>query len=107
MDHLHGYNGELLLNKKLKLYLRLKKLFHVLLMVVVSLVAIFGLMKALPSAFLPTEDQGYLLVTTTTPDAASTSRTSAAINDARQVIESVDGVVAQASASGFDLLGRL
>ena len=85
----------------------IRRTTRVVLMVVVSLVAIFGLMKALPSAFLPTEDQGYLLVTVTTPDAASTSRTSAAIDDAREVIGSIDGVVAQASASGFDLLSGI
>ena len=80
---------------------------RVVLLVAVSLVAIVGLMKVLPSGFLPTEDQGYLMVTVNTPDASSVSRTKQSIEEARTVIGSVDGVAAQASAAGFDLISGI
>ncbi len=75
-----------------------------LLFVVVAGVAIFLFSRMLPSGFLPTEDQGYLMVTVTTPEAASVNRTREAIAEATRVISQQEGVAAQASTAGFDLL---
>ena len=60
--------------------------------------------KALPSGFLTTEDQGYLMVSVGLPDAASASRTEKAINKAATVIRSIEGVESEASTAGFDLI---
>ena len=66
--------------------------------------ATFMLFRVLPSGFLTTEDQGYLMVAVDLPDAASVSRTEAAIERAVKVIRSMEGVRYEASTAGFDLL---
>ena len=48
----------------------------VVLALVIVAVAVWGLMRV-PTAFLPTEDQGYLIVATQLPDGASKQRTDA------------------------------
>ncbi len=75
-----------------------------LLLIGVAAIAIFAISRLLPSGFLPTEDQGYLMVSVTTPEAASVSRTREAIAQAGAVIARQDGVAAQASTAGFDML---
>jgi HAE1 family hydrophobic/amphiphilic exporter-1 len=60
--------------------------------------------KVLPSGFLTTEDQGYLMVSVELPDAASASRTEKAISKAASVIRSIEGVESEASTAGFDLI---
>lgn len=62
------------------------------------------LFKALPSGFLTTEDQGYLMVSVELPDAASVARTEEAIDKAVKLIRSTEGVRYEASTAGFDLL---
>ena len=75
-----------------------------LLLVVATGAATFMLFRTLPSGFLTTEDQGYLMVAVDLPDAASVSRTEAAIERAVKVIRSMEGVRYEASTAGFDLL---
>ncbi|CAN5535440.1 multidrug efflux RND transporter permease subunit [soil metagenome] len=53
--------------------------------------AIWGLIKA-PTAFIPTEDQGYIMVAVQLPDAASLDRTQAAMRDLAEAIRKVPGV---------------
>lgn len=60
--------------------------------------------KSLPSGFLTTEDQGYLMVSVELPDAASVARTEAAIAKAAEIIRSTEGVEYEASTAGFDIL---
>lgn len=62
------------------------------------------LFKALPSGFLTSEDQGYLMVSVELPDAASVARTEEAIEKAVKIIRSTEGVRYEASTAGFDLL---
>ncbi len=58
---------------------------------VLVLLAMWGLMRT-PTAFIPTEDQGYIMVAVQLPDAASLGRTQAAMRDIAQAIQKVPGV---------------
>lgn len=75
-----------------------------LLLVVLTGGATLFFFKSLPSGFLTSEDQGYLMVSVELPDAASVSRTEAAIEKAVKIIRSTEGVRYEASTAGFDLL---
>lgn len=75
-----------------------------LLLVAITGAATFMLFRALPSGFLTSEDQGYLMVSVELPDAASVARTEEAIEKAVKIIRAMDGVRYEASTAGFDLL---
>jgi len=82
-------------------------------MVVLALVlvggAIWGLTRV-PTAFLPTEDQGYLIVPAQLPDGASKERTDAVMQKISKIAGDVPGVehvVAVSGISIFDNLARL
>jgi HAE1 family hydrophobic/amphiphilic exporter-1 len=53
--------------------------------------AIFGLTR-IPTAFLPLEDQGYMLVAVTLPDGAALPRTQATLDDVSRRMHAVPGV---------------
>ncbi len=76
-------------------------------MVIIALLltvgAFWGLSR-LPTAFIPIDDQGYLMVATQLPDGASLSRTSAALDHVREVAEKVPGVEQVISLAGMSLL---
>ena len=59
--------------------------------------------KRLPSAFLPTEDQGYAFVALQLPDAASLERSGAAAAHVERAIMDVPGVEGITSVMGFSL----
>lgn len=75
-----------------------------LILILLMGVATLLLFKSLPSGFLTTEDQGYLMVSVELPDAASVARTEAAIAKAAEIIRSTEGVEYEASTAGFDIL---
>ncbi len=58
----------------------------------------------LPSSFLPTEDQGYLLVAMRLPDAASLERSNAAARKIEERVRKIPGVASVFTVVGFDLL---
>lgn len=70
------------------------------------LVTIGGAMlgNRLPSSFLPTEDQGYLLVAMRLPDAASLERSDAAARKIEERVRRIPGVASVFTVVGFDLL---
>ncbi len=53
--------------------------------------SIWGLMRT-PTAFIPTEDQGYMMVAVQLPDAASLGRTQEAMGEIAKAIQKVPGV---------------
>lgn len=63
-----------------------------------------GLFKAVPTGFLPSEDQGSFIVETRLPEAASLNRTIAAQNEVEAVLSDLPGVVSVTSVKGFSLL---
>ena len=56
-----------------------------------STAAIWGLIKT-PTAFIPTEDQGYVMTIVQMPNAASIERTAAVMAEVAKVIQNVPGV---------------
>ncbi len=60
--------------------------------------------SVLPTGFLPTEDQGYLITAIQLPDAASQDRTRAVIEEMNQVLADVEGVKTWFTLGGLSLL---
>ena len=80
---------------------------HSLVMVVVALViagAGFWGISRLPTAFIPTEDQGYVVIGVQLPDAASLGRTTAVLDEVSRMAEAVPGVDNAIAISGISVL---
>jgi hydrophobic/amphiphilic exporter-1 (mainly G- bacteria), HAE1 family len=60
--------------------------------------------RSLPTGFLPTEDQGYVIAGIQLPDAASLARTTLAIEKMNRIIASAPGVAAWNSWGGRSIL---
>ena len=66
-------------------------------------VAIFGLTQ-IPTAFIPIEDQGYMVLNVMLPDGSSLDRTDAVLERMRQQINKIDGIANVISIDGVSLL---
>lgn len=66
-------------------------------------VAVWGLTR-LPTAFLPIEDQGYVLISAQLPDGASKERTDAVMNEVGKIAEVTPGVDQVLTISGISVL---
>ncbi|MGO6905740.1 efflux RND transporter permease subunit, partial [Rhizobium ruizarguesonis] len=66
-------------------------------------VAVWGLTR-LPTAFLPIEDQGYVLISAQLPDGASKERTDAVMNEVGKIAEATPGVDQVLTISGISVL---
>jgi HAE1 family hydrophobic/amphiphilic exporter-1 len=79
------------------------------LMVVIAL-ALAGLggwgVARLPSAFIPDEDQGYLIVGVQLPDGASLERTTAALDQAGAIAKALPGVKQVTAIAGMSVLNN-
>ena len=62
------------------------------------------LFKAVPTGFLPSEDQGYFIVETRLPEAASVNRTEAAQRQVEEMLSGLPGVESVTSVIGFSIL---
>jgi HAE1 family hydrophobic/amphiphilic exporter-1 len=69
----------------------------------VSAAAYLGMIST-PTAFVPEEDQGYMMVNTQLPDGASQQRTSGAIQKVNKVIADTPGIAYNIAISGYSLL---
>jgi HAE1 family hydrophobic/amphiphilic exporter-1 len=82
------------------------RLLVIVMVAYVGLVATTGLFfSALPTGFVPEEDQGYLFVNVQLPDAASTDRTIEVMGELDQIYRQVPGVADTLSIAGYSLLG--
>ncbi len=63
-----------------------------------------GLMKAVPTGFLPNEDNGYFFIHVQLPDAASQERTEAVLRKAEKILTASPVVQHVTTASGYGLL---
>lgn len=70
----------------------------------VSVVAIVVLWRAMPSGFLPEEDQGYLTIMVELPEAASLQRCESAMAHVQEVVSQNKNVESIAYASGFNMM---
>lgn len=82
-----------------------KRTFVIYALLLLGVVAMF---RNLPSAFLPDEDQGLLIVQIQTPPNSSAERTQTVIDKVRTYLleEEKDGVVSAFNISGFNFAGR-
>ena len=74
------------------------------LIVAVMAVAILLCWRTLPTGFLPVEDEGYMMVLVTTPDASSLDTTLRAMQHAEKIITSHPAVEYASLAAGFDMM---
>jgi HAE1 family hydrophobic/amphiphilic exporter-1 len=70
---------------------------------VLVVVAVWGL-ERVPTAFLPDEDQGYLIVSAQLPDGASKERTDAVMQQIAAIAQKVPGVESVVTVSGVSVL---
>ncbi|MCO8146103.1 efflux RND transporter permease subunit [Rhodovulum tesquicola] len=63
-----------------------------------------GLFRAVPTGFLPSEDQGSFIVETRLPEAASVNRTEAAQRQVEEILLGLPGVESVTSVIGFSIL---
>jgi HAE1 family hydrophobic/amphiphilic exporter-1 len=75
----------------------------VVLALVLVVVAVWGLARV-PTAFLPDEDQGYLIVSAQLPDGASKQRTDAVMQQIAAIAKKVPGVDNVVTVSGISIL---
>ncbi|HXZ15441.1 MAG TPA: efflux RND transporter permease subunit [Roseiarcus sp.] len=68
--------------------------------------AIWGLTRV-PTAFLPDEDQGYLIVSAQLPDGASKERTDAVMQQISKIAKAIPGVDHAVTVSGVSILDNL
>lgn len=72
-----------------------------------TLGAIALVWHALPSGFLPEEDQGYVMVSVNTPAASSLQTTRRAMLQADSLIRATPGVAATSFAAGFNMMAGI
>jgi hydrophobic/amphiphilic exporter-1 (mainly G- bacteria), HAE1 family len=75
----------------------------VLIGIALALVAFWGIAR-IPTAFIPNEDQGYLMVAAQLPDGAALGRTTAAMDYARKVAQATPGVDQVITIAGMSAL---
>jgi len=61
----------------------------------------YGSFRVVPTGFIPTQDQGYLIVSIQLPDGASLSRTDAVVRQAAGIALKVPGITGVVSFAGF------
>lgn len=70
-----------------------------------GLVAVLVLLfNTVPTAFVPTEDQGYILTSVKLPEGASLQRTNEVVDQINEILNSTPGVAHILSFSGYSLL---
>ncbi len=77
----------------------------VFLAVVVAVIAVVW--KRLPSGFLPEEDQGYVMVMVSTPEASSLQVTRETMLQAENVIRRMPEIASTSFAAGFDMMAGI
>jgi multidrug efflux pump len=74
--------------------------------VFVVIVGLAGLLwRHIPTAFLPTEDKGYMAIAVQLPDAASLQRTVATVSQIEGILRQEPGVQGFVALAGFSILG--
>jgi hydrophobe/amphiphile efflux-1 (HAE1) family protein len=84
--------------------LAIKRLILALCLLGAIMVAAGGIMKKVPGAFVPAEDQGYFLGTVIMPDASSLNRTMAVSEQLQQILDAQPAIERTLVISGFSIL---
>src|SRR5580765_5715 len=82
----------------------IRKMFRSMAFIGVLIFVIIALVRNIPGGFVPEEDQGFLLVNTLLPDAASLERTDAVMKKAEAILKHSEAVDGYNAISGFSLL---
>ncbi|RAI58107.1 efflux RND transporter permease subunit [Roseicella frigidaeris] len=69
------------------------------------LLGVFGLFRQLPTAFIPSEDLGYVFVNVQLPSAASLERTDAALGEVVGILRETPGVAGVIGIAGTSMVG--
>ena len=85
----------------------IKHVARTALFVCVSIALIAVCWKFLPKGFLPNEDEGYLIVSVSTPEASSLERTLSAMNHVDKIVSSHKEVRFSALAAGFNMVAGI
>ena len=72
-------------------------------LVIVSILMIF-IMKALPTGFIPSEDQGYFFINAATPKAASLERTDVVMQKVEAILARTEGIKYYLIVPGYSIL---
>ena len=75
--------------------------------IAVVLAVIFVVWRKLPAGFLPEEDQGYVMVMVSTPEASALPVTQAAMEEADAVIRTLPEVASTSFAAGFNMMAGI
>jgi len=81
-----------------------RKMFRSLAFIGILIYATVMLVQRIPGGFVPEEDQGYILVNTLLPDAASLERTDAVMRKAEAILEKNEAVEGFNTITGYSLL---
>ncbi len=76
----------------------------VIIMLVVMFVGLFFLFKAKPTGFIPTEDEGRLYVTYEMPEAASTTRSIAMLDQISDSLQTIPEISVVGGLAGFNII---
>lgn len=66
---------------------------------------VYGLFRALPTGFVPSEDQGYLFINVQLPNAASLERTQQALDTVSRILQRTPGVANSVGIDGNSMVG--
>ncbi|RVH18356.1 efflux RND transporter permease subunit [Sinorhizobium meliloti] len=66
---------------------------------------VYGLFRALPTGFVPSEDQGYLFINLQLPNAASLERTQQALDTVSRILQRTPGVANSVGIAGNSMVG--
>ncbi|GAB4487642.1 MAG: efflux RND transporter permease subunit [Raineya sp.] len=75
-----------------------------MLLVLFSVLAVWGINKVLPSGFIPTEDQGMIYVSVTSPVGSSLERTSKTLDKIQQVVQKNEAVESVSTLAGYSIV---
>ncbi len=81
-----------------------KRLFRVVLVMLILAAMLVGLTRVTPTGFVPDEDQGAFFVQTLLPEAASSARTEKVVDQIQGMLRQQEGVASVLGISGFDII---
>jgi HAE1 family hydrophobic/amphiphilic exporter-1 len=80
------------------------KMVRSLVFMLVLMALIVPLLRNIPAGFVPEEDQGYLLVQATLPDASSLERTDAVMRKIEKILAANEGIEGYNTVTGYSLI---
>lgn len=76
-------------------------------LLVLFVVATFGIARVLPTGFIPTEDQGVIYVNVTTPPGATVERTEVVMDQIQKLAAELDAYESMSTLAGYSLVNEV